>query len=162
MRWTTVTSPIGELKLATDGTALTGLLFAGDPDPRGERDDAHALLAETATQLGEYFDGTRTEFEVPLALAGADFERRVWNELLAIPYGHTATYAEIAARVGQPRAARAVGMANSLNPIAIIVPCHRVVGANGSLTGYAAGTETKSRLLELEAGVRMRAEFKAA
>ncbi|GIG64423.1 methylated-DNA--[protein]-cysteine S-methyltransferase [Phytomonospora endophytica] len=162
MRWTTVTSPIGELKLATDGTALTGLLFAGDPDPRGERDDAHPVLTETARQLGEYFDGTRTEFEMPLALAGADFERRVWTELLAIPYGHTATYAEIAARVGQPRAARAVGMANSLNPIAVIVPCHRVVGSNGSLTGYAAGTDVKSRLLELEAGVRMRAEFKAA
>lgn len=162
MRWTTVTSPIGELKLATDGTALTGLLFAEDPDPRGERDDAHPLLAETARQLGEYFDGTRTEFEVPLNLAGADFERRVWAELLAIPYGHTATYAEIAARVGQPRAARAVGMANNHNPVAIIVPCHRVIGSNGSLTGYAAGTDVKSRLLELEAGVRMRAEFKAA
>ncbi|HEY1178663.1 MAG TPA: methylated-DNA--[protein]-cysteine S-methyltransferase [Phytomonospora sp.] len=162
MRWTTVTSPIGELRLSTDGTALTGLLFAGGSDPRGERDPAHPVLAEAARELGEYFDGTRTEFEVPLAPAGSDFERRVWTGLLAIPYGHTATYAEIAARVGQPRAARAVGMANSLNPIAIIVPCHRVVGPNGSLTGYAAGTEVKARLLELEAGVRGRAEFKAA
>ncbi|MEV0647961.1 methylated-DNA--[protein]-cysteine S-methyltransferase [Phytomonospora sp. NPDC050363] len=162
MRWTTVTSPIGELKLATDGTALTGLLFAAAPDPRGERDDAHPLLAETARQLGEYFDGTRTEFEVPLSMAGSDFERLVWKELLAIPYGQTATYTEIAVRVGQPRAARAVGMANSYNPIAVIVPCHRVVGSNGTLNGYAAGSEVKSRLLELEAGVRMRAEFKAA
>lgn len=156
MRWTIVTSPVGELKLATDGTALTSLLFAHEPDPRGERVDVCAgngadepVLGQAAEELAEYFAGTRTAFDVPIALAGSDFERAVWNELLAVPYGSTATYTEIATRVGQPKAARAVGLANSLNPIAIIVPCHRVVGS--SFTGYRAGLDVKAKLLELEA-----------
>lgn len=153
MRWTIVTSPVGELRLATDGTALTHLLTVPQNQPRGERADDDPILCRAAGELAEYFAGTRTAFDVPIAPAGSDFEHAVWTELLAIPYGATATHAEIAARVGQPRAARAVGLANSLNPIAIIVPGHRLVG--GPLTGYAAGPDIKARLLELEARGRL-------
>ena len=114
------------------------------------RDDA---FGEARSQLGEYFDGTRREFDVPLALAGNEFELRVWGALLEIGYGETASYGAIAARIGAPSAARAVGLANGRNPVAVIVPCHRVIGADGSLTGYGGGLERKRLLLDLEAGV---------
>ncbi|GLZ81125.1 methylated-DNA--protein-cysteine methyltransferase [Actinorhabdospora filicis] len=159
MRWTTVTSPIGELRLATDGTALTNVSTMPGNPVRGERSDDDPILRLAAAELAGYFAGTRTEFEVPLALAGSDFERAVWTEVLAIPYGATATHAEIAARVGQPKAARAVGLANSLNPIAIIVPGHRVVG---SFPGRSTGTDVTELLLELEARAGVVTEFKAA
>jgi methylated-DNA-[protein]-cysteine S-methyltransferase len=120
-------------------------------DPRWERrDDA---FADTRRQLAEYFAGERRAFDLPLSLDGNEFELRVWSALRDIDYGETASYGEIAARIGAPTAARAVGLANGRNPIAVIVPCHRVIGADGSLTGYGGGLERKRLLLDLEAGV---------
>jgi methylated-DNA-[protein]-cysteine S-methyltransferase len=144
---TTISSPIGDLRLTVaDDGAVTRVDFgAGDvtDDPRFE-----ALV----TQLDEYFAGERTAFDLPLRQQGSAFEQRVWAELLRIPYGETASYGEVAARIGRPGMARAVGRANARNPIAIVCPCHRVIGGDGSLTGYAGGLATKRALLELEAG----------
>jgi methylated-DNA-[protein]-cysteine S-methyltransferase len=120
-------------------------------DPRWERRDQP--FAVIAHQLEEYFAGSRRTFEVPLALAGSPFEQRVWDALLEVPYGTTVSYGEIARRIGEPTAARAVGIANGRNPVAVIVPCHRVIGADGGLTGYGGGLERKRFLLDLEAGV---------
>jgi methylated-DNA-[protein]-cysteine S-methyltransferase len=153
MRYSTLTTPIGELLLtADDDGALTGVnLPDRHPDPAGwERDDE--LLADARRQLTEYFAGERTTFDLPLRPAGAPFQLRVWEALLRIPYGETASYGELARALGHPTAARAVGAANGRNPIAIVVPCHRVIGANGSLTGYAGGLECKRALLDLEVG----------
>jgi methylated-DNA-[protein]-cysteine S-methyltransferase len=144
---TTISSPIGALRLTVaDDGAVTRVDFgAGDvaDDPRFE---------PLVTQLNEYFAGERTSFDLPLRQQGSAFEQRVWAELLRIPYGETASYGEIAARIGRPGMARAVGRANARNPIAIVCPCHRVIGGDGSLTGYAGGLGTKRALLELEAG----------
>ena len=144
---TTISSPIGALRLTVaDDGAVTRVGFgAGDTsdDPRFE---------PLVTQLDEYLAGERTAFDLPLRQEGSAFEQRVWAELLAIPYGETASYGEIAARIGRPGMARAVGRANARNPIAIICPCHRVIGGDGSLTGYGGGLDTKRALLELEAG----------
>jgi methylated-DNA-[protein]-cysteine S-methyltransferase len=144
---TTISSPIGALRLTVaDDGAVTRVGFgAGNTsdDPRFE---------PLVTQLDEYFAGERTAFDLPLRQEGSAFEQRVWAELLAIPYGETASYGEIAARIGRPGMARAVGRANARNPIAIICPCHRVIGGDGSLTGYGGGLDTKRALLELEAG----------
>ena len=144
---TTISSPIGALRLTVaDDGAVTRVGFgAGDTsdDPRFE---------PLVTQLDEYFAGERTAFDLPLRQEGSAFEQRVWAELLAIPYGETASYGEIAARIGRPGMARAVGRANARNPIAIICPCHRVIGGDGSLTGYGGGLDTKRALLELESG----------
>ena len=118
--------------------------------PDWERSEAP--FAAVAAQLEEYFAGSRDTFEVPLELHGTPFELRVWNALQEIPYGETMGYGELASRIGQPTAARAVGLANGRNPIGVIVPCHRVIGANGSLTGYGGGIERKRILLELERG----------
>jgi methylated-DNA-[protein]-cysteine S-methyltransferase len=151
--YTTLDTPIGELMLTGDGEALTALYLPGrHPAPRAawRRDDARFVAA--ATQLREYFAGERTEFDLSLRLEGAPFEREVWEALLGIGYGETVSYGEIARRVGHPGSARAVGAANGRNPIAIIVPCHRVIGADGSLTGYGGGLECKRALLDLEAG----------
>ena len=141
-------TPLGDVVLTGDGTALTGLSFAGDTAPPGARDDARFPVA--AAQLREYFAGERTAFELPLRLEGTDFDRAVWAAVARIGYGETATYGELAERLGRPGAARAVGAANGRNPIALIVPCHRVIGAKGALTGYAYGVERKSALLHLE------------
>ena len=155
-RYTTLDSPIGELLLVGDGRALEGLYMQEAPHPvaidPGWRRDDHAF-AEARHQLAEYFAGERTEFDVALADQGTAFQRDVWRALRAIPYGKTVSYGELARSIGRPRAVRAVGLANGRNPIAVIVPCHRVIGADGSLTGYAGGTARKQRLLELEAGV---------
>jgi len=144
---TTITSPVGDLRLnVADDGAVTRVDFAtGDvsDDPRFE---------PLVSQLDEYFAGERTAFDLPLRQQGSPFEQHVWAELLAIPYGETASYGEIATRIGRPGMARAVGRANARNPIAIICPCHRVIGSDGSLTGYAGGLDTKRALLELEAG----------
>jgi methylated-DNA-[protein]-cysteine S-methyltransferase len=154
-------SPIGELVLAASDAALKGVLF---PQPRNrvtpaERPEwvedaghgpAGALLAHVRRQLTEYFDGTRTTFDLPVDAAGSAFERRVWDLLRAIPYGATTSYGELARRLGDPRATRAVGAANGKNPIPIIVPCHRVVGARGELTGFGGGLDRKRWLLEHE------------
>jgi methylated-DNA-[protein]-cysteine S-methyltransferase len=155
--YTTIDSPIGELLLTGDGTTLNRLhMLEGrhpiEIDPKWQRDDAG--LEPIATQLNEYFEGRRRTFDVPLGLDGTEFELKVWHELLQIPYGETASYGEIARRVGEPSAARAVGVANGRNPIAVIVPCHRVIGADGTLTGYGGGLERKRLLLDLEAGIQ--------
>jgi methylated-DNA-[protein]-cysteine S-methyltransferase len=144
---TTISSPIGPLRLTVaDDGAVTRIDF-GDG---GVSDDPR--FAVPAAQLKEYFAGERTAFELSLRPQGGAFEQLVWAELLRIPYGETASYGEIATRIGHPGKARAVGRANARNPIAIVCPCHRVIGGDGSLTGYAGGLETKRALLELEAG----------
>jgi methylated-DNA-[protein]-cysteine S-methyltransferase len=148
-------SPLGPLTLVAAGGKLAGLYMNGRaPDSvaaAGEADGADAaVLAEAARQLAEYFDGERTAFDLPLALAGTAFQQRVWAALRGIGYGETVSYGQLADRIGQPTAARAVGLANGRNPVSIIVPCHRVVGSDGSLTGYGGGIASKQRLLELE------------
>ena len=153
--WTVVDSPIGPLRLVERDGAVTQIEFSpfreSDGRPRGERDDAHPVLVETARQLAAYFAGDLTVFDLPLAPVGSDFQQRVWKELQLIEYGETASYGEIAMRLGKTNAAsRAVGLANGSNPIPIVIPCHRVIGANGTLTGYAGGLPRKQALLELE------------
>ncbi|HEY3866142.1 MAG TPA: methylated-DNA--[protein]-cysteine S-methyltransferase [Solirubrobacteraceae bacterium] len=153
--FTKMASPIGELLLVGDGETLSGLYMQDGRKPKRIDSAWHesaAPFADVKTQLQEYFAGTRTTFAIPLAPEGAPFERLVWRALEEIPYGETVSYGEIARRVGQPGAARAVGTANGRNPIAVIVPCHRVIGADGSLTGYGGGLERKRLLLELERG----------
>lgn len=156
--YTMVSSPLGDLLVTSDGTALTRLYLPSDrrtppsPDPSW-KPVKDAVLAEAERQLTAYFAGALTEFDLPLAAQGTEFQRRVWQALCTIPYGTTASYGQIAARIGAPTASRAVGLANGRNPIAIVVPCHRVIGANGSLTGYAGGLATKQQLLALEAGL---------
>jgi methylated-DNA-[protein]-cysteine S-methyltransferase len=148
-------SPVGRMLLVGDGTFLTGLYTAEHKRMRGPKadwrpsDDSFAAAVE---QLAEYFAGRRRTFDVPLRLDGTPFQQRVWRELVRIPYGRTITYAELARRVGNPSASRAVGNANGRNPVSIIVPCHRVIGADGRLTGYAGGGDVKRRLLEWERG----------
>jgi methylated-DNA-[protein]-cysteine S-methyltransferase len=156
---TTIESPIGRLWLRTDGEALTGL-YMDNPStpPRGvehwTRDAAAGPLLETARQLGEYFRGERREFDLPIRLDGTEFQQRAWRSLRAIPYGETRSYGEQARHIGNPNASRAVGLANGRNPIAILVPCHRVIGADGSLTGFGGGLERKRWLLAHEAAHR--------
>jgi methylated-DNA-[protein]-cysteine S-methyltransferase len=153
--YTTIESPIGELLLLGDDQALRGL-YVQDGRKRmriaPDWEQAASPFANVAAQLDEYFDGRRTTFDVPLAMHGTTFERRVWRALQGIPYGETASYGEVARRIGQPSAARAVGLANGRNPISIIVPCHRVIGANGALRGYGGGLERKRILLDVENG----------
>jgi methylated-DNA-[protein]-cysteine S-methyltransferase len=143
-------SPIGELMITGGPEGLTGLHLPGrHPDPGGAREDAGAFAA-VREQLEGYFAGERTTFDVALAPRGTQFELRVWDALREIPYGTTTTYGELARELGIPRGARAVGLANGRNPIAIVVPCHRVIGADGRLAGYAGGLERKRALLALE------------
>lgn len=145
-----VQTPIGGMIVETDGTHVRGICFSAGPDCPDESAGAEALLSKTKRELEEYFSGVRTSFTVPLLAEGTPFQQAVWQFLTDIPYGETATYGQIAARLGRPGAARAVGMACNRNPIAIIIPCHRVVGADGGLTGYAGGLDVKARLLLLE------------
>jgi methylated-DNA-[protein]-cysteine S-methyltransferase len=152
---TVTDSPLGPLTLIASGGALTGVYMNGrtpaSADAAGAAEDADAaVLDEAVRQLSEYFGGQRQSFDLPLALEGTAFQRRVWDALLGIGYGQTVSYGELADEIGQPTAARAVGLANGRNPVSIIVPCHRVVGADGSLTGYGGGLDNKQRLLELE------------
>ncbi|MGQ0618512.1 MAG: methylated-DNA--[protein]-cysteine S-methyltransferase [Panacagrimonas sp.] len=144
-------SPIGELLLVGEGDALVGLyMIERKNDPAlGLCDDARLSVARQ--QLEAYFAGRRTSFELELRPMGTDFQRKVWAALREIPFGETISYGELARRIGQPSASRAVGLANGQNPISIIVPCHRVIGANGSLTGYGGGIERKRWLLAHEA-----------
>ena len=159
-------SPVGELILTASETALKGVFFPvrrnrSAPDAGWVEDDgrgpAGALLAAVRRQLTEYFDGTRTTFDLPLDGTGSTFERRVWDLLRTIPYGATTSYGALARRLGDPRATRAVGAANGKNPIPIIVPCHRVLGARGELTGFGGGLDRKRWLLEHE-GALLRLE----
>jgi len=147
--FTEFASPIGTLQLRGTDSSLTGVFMEPHTQPRDAvRDDAP--LRDARLQLEEYFAGERCEFSVALDAMGTEFQRRVWEALRAIPFGETVSYGDIARRIGNPRAVRAVGLANGRNPIAIIVPCHRVIGANGSLTGYGGGLERKRFLLALE------------
>jgi methylated-DNA-[protein]-cysteine S-methyltransferase len=153
--WTVIDSPVGELRLVEHDGAISAIEFSpfreGTGQPLGERDDAHPVLAECARQLGAYFDGTLTDFDLPLAPSGTPFQRRVWDALREVGFGTTATYGQIAHRLGMTNvASRAVGLANGRNPIPIVIPCHRVIGANGTLTGYAGGLDRKQLLLSLE------------
>lgn len=149
-------SPLGFLRLRADEGFITGLDFCAGPAPGREESlpplHNHSLLQLAATQLAEYFAGRRKKFDLPLKPAGTPFQQKVWEALCAIPYGETRSYREIAEAVASPLAFRAVGMANHKNPIAIIIPCHRVIGANGTLTGYAGGLAYKQALLALEQG----------
>ena len=153
--WTVVPAPIGDLRVVAQDGAITAIEFSpfptGDGRPRGGRDDAHPVLAAAVAQLAAYFAGDLTDFDLPLAPEGSDFQQRVWTQLRTIGYGETATYGAIAHRLGMTNAAsRAVGLANGRNPIPIVIPCHRVIGADGTLTGYAGGLERKQVLLDLE------------
>jgi methylated-DNA-[protein]-cysteine S-methyltransferase len=152
--WMEVPSPIGPIRLTEAGNALTGVFMlkhkhgpAGfSPEERGDS----PLLEEAARQLAAYFDGTLTKFDLPLVPEGSDFQRQVWDELRRIPFGETTSYMELAKRIGDTRHVRAVGAANGRNPISIIIPCHRVVGSDGSLVGYGGGLERKRWLLDHE------------
>lgn len=147
-------SPVGPLLLSGDAAALTGLWFGDASDARDGWTPDDARFEVERRQLDEYFAGTRSDFDFPLRLeGGGEFERQVWDALLAIPYGTTTTYGEIATALGDVGASRAVGAANGRNPIAIVVPCHRVIGANGKLTGYGGGLDNKRALLALEGGM---------
>lgn len=138
---------IGKLKIEYDSDAITGITSAKNEKEQGIRSE---LSDKTALQLEEYFDGKRKEFDIAIKLIGTEFQKKVWNELLKIPYGETVSYKDIAINTGSPKACRAVGMANHNNPILIIVPCHRVINENKKLGGYALGLDLKRRLLELE------------
>ncbi len=154
--FTTFESPVGPLLLMSDGQSLIGLHTDSDKhrpamQPDWIEEDEAVPFAEVKAQLRGYFEGRLSEFDLPLAPQGTEFQEGVWKELCGIPYGETISYAELARRIGNPNASRAVGMANSRNPISIIVPCHRVIGADNSLTGYAGGLERKRMLLAHEA-----------
>jgi methylated-DNA-[protein]-cysteine S-methyltransferase len=150
MTWTVLEpTPVGPLLLEASDEALTGLWFGVKPVP-GERADAHPVLVEAVAQLRAYFAGRLRSFDLPLAPVGTEFQRSVWAQLRLIPYGTTVTYGELARRLGSPTAFRAVGLANGRNPISIVVPCHRVIGADGSLTGFGGGMDAKRTLLDLE------------
>ena len=149
----TTASPLGELTLLSDGTALTGLYMPSSK--RAVRDDPAWVhdagpLRPVVEQLEAYFAGDRRDFDLPLAPAGTPFQRQVWSALQEIPYAQTRSYRDIAERIGSPKAVRAVGLANGRNPVSIVVPCHRVVGSDGSLTGYGGGLQNKQLLLDLE------------
>jgi methylated-DNA-[protein]-cysteine S-methyltransferase len=149
-----IASPIGRLRLIARGDELTGIWFEHGRDARkGDASlvpGASAVLERAKSQLGEYFRGERREFDLPLAPSGTEFQRRVWQRLLGIEYGTTTTYGALAHELGNANASRAVGLANGSNPIPIVIPCHRVIGANGALTGFGGGLPIKSALLELE------------
>lgn len=138
---------IGKLKIEYDNDAITGITSAKNENEQGIRSE---LSDKTALQLEEYFDGKRKEFDISIKLIGTEFQKKVWSELLKIPYGETVSYKDIAINTGNPKACRAVGMANHNNPILIIIPCHRVINENKKLGGYALGLDLKRRLLELE------------
>jgi len=148
--------PVGIVWVTEEDGLITGLFFANEIRSRkkhelkGFENRESALIKKAAKQLDEYFAGKRREFSLPLKFVGTDFQKKVWEALLTIPYGETRSYSEIAEQVGNPKACRAVGMANNRNPISIICPCHRVIGKNGSLVGYGGGLEIKRILLDLE------------
>ena len=160
---TKIDSPIGTLTLVADDEVLTEVRFPNGADPQIEDSDIemvdaadHAVLRQAADELGEYFAGTRVDFDVPLDPRGTAFQLAAWHALRTIPYGETVSYGEQAKRLGDAGKARAVGAANGRNPLPIIVPCHRVVGSNGHLTGFGGGIETKAWLLDHEQNVRNR------
>ncbi|WP_324697140.1 methylated-DNA--[protein]-cysteine S-methyltransferase [Novosphingobium aerophilum] len=148
-------SPVGELTLIAGDRGLAAILWENDDPSRVRLGDiadseSHPILDEAKAQLADYFAGKRQSFDLPLDFRGTDFQKSVWAQLLLIPFGETRSYGEIAVALGRPSASRAVGAANGRNPISIVAPCHRVVGANGTLTGFAGGLEAKAFLLRLE------------
>ena len=152
-----VSCPLGTLTLATDGVALTGAWFDGQRyhpsiDSRWQRRGDSPVLRRAASMLAEYFAGKRTQFELPLAPSGTAFQRAVWEAIATVPYGETIAYRDLAARAGRPASIRAAGAATGRNPLSIFIPCHRIVGAHGALTGYAGGLDRKRALLALECG----------
>ena len=155
LAFTILPSPVGELTLVAGDQGLVAILWPDDDpgrvrlDRRAERSE-HPVLVETVRQLRAYFAGERERFDVPLDFRGTDFQKQVWAALLTIPFGETRSYGEIARAIGRPSAVRAVGAANGRNPISIVAPCHRVIGTNGSLTGFAGGLAAKEMLLGLE------------
>jgi methylated-DNA-[protein]-cysteine S-methyltransferase len=153
MYWQEIDSPVGPVLLAGDAEGLKLVCFQTGPHSRRPQADWTAdakPLATAIRQLAQYFAGRRRAFDLPLAPRGTPFQRAVWQALARIPYGETVSYGELARRIGRPRASRAVGLANGANPLPIVVPCHRVIGANGSLTGFGGGIEIKRKLLALE------------
>lgn len=155
----TMPSPVGRLTLIGSDAGLSAVLWETEKPGRVRRDVAceaphHPMLVEAEKQLRDYFAGTRTDFDLALDFTGTDFQKAIWTALLEIPYGETRNYGQIARAIGQPNAVRAVGAANGRNPISIIAPCHRVIGANGALTGFAGGLKAKEYLLALEAKQR--------
>jgi methylated-DNA-[protein]-cysteine S-methyltransferase len=155
LAYKTIESPVGKLKLVASDNGLVAILWEND-NPRRVRlseliaNEQQPILVETERQLGEYFAGKRKTFSVPLDMRGTRFQKDVWEVLLAIPFGETRSYGQLAKQLGNPNATRAVGAANGRNPISIIVPCHRVIGSSGKLTGFAGGLDTKAHLLNLE------------
>jgi methylated-DNA-[protein]-cysteine S-methyltransferase len=152
-------SPVGDLQLVAEGDYLTAVLWGKEDMARVRMTDMtvqdnHPILRETEKQLQAYFRGELTDFDLPLLMHGTAFQKNVWQALTTIPYGETRSYGYIAQHIDNPKAVRAVGVTNSKNPISIIVPCHRVIGANGTLTGYAGGLDKKSFLLDLEKRLR--------
>ena len=152
-----ITSPIGMLTITSNGSALTQLLIARDDETDLDlvAPETDAVLAAAREQLDAYFDMRLTRFDLPLEPRGTDFQRRVWESLRVIPFGETISYAELARRIDNPKAVRAVGAANGRNPLMIVVPCHRVIGADGSLTGFGGGIDRKRWLLDHEARTRL-------
>lgn len=144
-------SPVGALTLIASPQGLHGILWETDECPVLPRSPAEPTIVATRQQLQEYFEGKRKIFDLPLAPTGTDFQIQAWNQLLHIPYGHTRSYGEQAAGLGDKKKARAVGMANGRNPISIVIPCHRVIGSNGALVGFGGGLDIKAILLRLEA-----------
>ena len=142
-------SPIGTIEIVTDGEYLLELKFIDEKEQGGSR---NKIILETKKQLQEYFAGKRKKFDLPLKLEGTEFQKSVWKALQTIPYGAVVTYSDVAEMIGKPKAVRAVGQANNKNKLPVVVPCHRVVGKNGKLVGYAAGLWRKEFLIELEAG----------
>ena len=140
-------SPLGDILISYNDHAITGAIFDGQQTSEYAE---NTVITECIKQLDEYFGGTRQSFDLPLEPKGTDFQKSVWLALQSIPYGETRSYAQVASLLGRPKASRAVGGANNKNPIHIIIPCHRVIGANGALTGYAGGLERKTTLLTLE------------
>lgn len=145
-----VQTDLGPVGIAEENGAVTDLFFQGEAAPAAVAGET-PLLREAARQIEEYLAGERTRFELPLAPAGTPFQKRVWEALQAIPYGETRSYQAVAESIGQPKACRAVGLANNRNPISIVIPCHRVIGKDGSLVGYGGGLAIKERLLRMEA-----------
>ncbi len=155
LAYKTMKSPVGELKLIASDKGLVAILWENDKPNRVrlgelEENERHPVLLKTEQQLNEYFAGKRAKFSVALDMRGTRFQNDVWNALLAIPFGETRTYGQLAKQLGRPQASRAVGAANGRNPVSIIVPCHRVIGSTGKLTGFAGGLDTKAHLLNLE------------
>jgi methylated-DNA-[protein]-cysteine S-methyltransferase len=155
LSYNTIESPVGRLKLVASDQGLVAILWDNE-NPRRVRlneltaDDRHPVLLETEQRLAEYFAGRRKIFSIPLDMRGTPFQNSVWEALLAIPFGQTRSYGQLASQLGNPQASRAVGAANGRNPIAIIVPCHRLIGSSGKLTGFAGGLAAKAHLLNLE------------